>query len=220
MRLNATALTSVLLITALPTQALAQACADPTPAPCIQAKQQSPTQAYQISVYAPGDCDDEIRSAAGTWTAAGSRFSLEDFSYDDSNYVTAGAKTGIQIVFNTRAEMGIYGADNGVTFYPSSSVGSWRRPDGVYVPVVNDADIVINRDKWAAGTIECSSTVYAASAQKYDLTRTMAHELGHAVGLNHNQMTACATYRQGQYTPFSSLCNEEEQAAITMYGAL
>lgn len=110
--------------------------------------------------------------------------------------------------------MGIYGSANAVTFY-GDSVAGWTRPDGVIIPVVNDADIVVNNDKWASGEIECSPTVYTT---KYDLTRTMAHEFGHAVGLNHNTQTACATYRYGQKTAFSSLCVPEKDAAKTLYG--
>jgi len=110
--------------------------------------------------------------------------------------------------------MGIYGSGNAVTFY-GNSVGSWTRPDGTAVPVVNDADIVVNEDRYASGTIECSATVYS---NKYDLTRTMAHEFGHAVGLNHNTNTACATYKVAQMIAFSSLCTPEKDAARTIYG--
>ena len=83
------------------------------------------------------------------------------------------------------------------------------------IPVVDDADIVVNKDKYASGTIECSPTAYTT---KYDLTRTMAHEFGHAVGLNHNTNTACATYKYGQMVVFGSLCTPEKEAAKTMYG--
>lgn len=125
-----------------------------------------------------------------------------------------GALQGTQIVFNTAAEMGSYGTDNAVTFY-GDSVGSWQRPDGVTIPVVNDADIVVNNDKYASGEIECVPTVYTI---KYDLTRTMAHEFGHVVGLNHNTQTACATYRYGQKIAFGTLCTPEKDAAKTLYG--
>lgn len=180
----------------------------------MQAKQQAANNPYQISIYAPAECDDEINAAALAWTNDGSNFGLEDFSYYGSNYVTAGAQSGFQIVFNTSAEMGIYGADNAVQFY-GNSVGSWTRPDGVVIPVVNDSDIVVNNDKYVSGTIECSPTVYTT---KYDLTRTMAHEFGHSVGLNHNTNTACATYKLAQKTAFSSLCTPEKDAAKTLYG--
>jgi hypothetical protein len=205
----------ILVITAMPTQALAQYCADGTASPCMQAKQQYSTNQYQISTYAPAECDYEIITAAVAWTNAGSYFALEDYSYFGYKYVTPGAEPGFQIVFNTSAEMGTYGSANAVTFY-GDSVGSWPRPDGVVIPIVNDGDIVVNRDKWADGTIECSELVYT---NKYDLTRTMAHEFGHTVGLNHNTNRACATYMYGQMVAFGSLCTPEVDAAKAMYGA-
>lgn len=193
--------------------AAAQYCADPTANPCLQAKQQNPLNAYVISVYGPSACDDEINTAATTWTAAGSKFELADYSYSGDYYRVVGT-SGFQILFNTASEMGAYGVDNAVTYY-GRSVAGWTRSDGVVIPVVDDADTIVNLDRYNAGTIECSPTVYTT---KYDLTRTMAHEFGHAVGLNHNTITACATYKQGQYVAFSTLCPAEKTASVTLYG--
>lgn len=114
---------------------------------------------------------------------------------------------------DTRA-FGVDGMHNAVAFY-GDSVGGWKRPDGVTIPIVNDADIVVNYDKYASGEIECTPTTYTT---KYDLTRTLAHEFGHVVGLNHNAQTACATYRYGQRIAFGSLCTPEKEAAKTLYG--
>lgn len=81
-----------MLIATLPTHAFAQYCADPTTNPCMQAKQSSNIRAYQMSVYSPGECDDETITAATAWSNAGSNFALEDYSYHSDSYVNAGTK--------------------------------------------------------------------------------------------------------------------------------
>ena len=200
----------VLVCVATPVQAVAQYCADPTANPCMQARMQGPSNAYMISVYGRAECDDEIINAAAAWNGAGSQFNLQDYSYYGQEFLVKGTN-GVQIVFNTAAQMGR--TDNAVTYY-GDSVAGWRRDDGVNIPVVNDADIVVNSDKIAANTIECSATNYT---DRYDLKRTMAHEFGHVVGLNHNTNLACATYQVGQKKPFSTLCDPEKSAAVTLY---
>ena len=83
------------------------------------------------------------------------------------------------------------------------------------IPVVSDADTIINSDKYWSYTFECDDATYTT---KYDMARTVAHEIGHWVALNHSTNTACATYQIGQMKPFVSLCAAEISAAKSLYG--
>lgn len=214
---------SLLLCLGCASNALAQSyCPDGTQlTPCIQAKQDNPYRVYQISIYGPAVCDDEILRAGNSWYYANSAFSpLQDAVYYEGQYRVAGTPQ-YQILFNTAAEMGIYGSDNGVTFY-GSSTGTYTRPDGVRVPLVNDADTVLNYDKWANGVLECDDATYlkadGVTTTKYDLARTMAHEMGHWAGFNHNTDTRCATYKTAQYKVWGTLCSAETTTVNTTYG--
>lgn len=188
-------------------------CSTVTSTVCYLAKQNVNVRNYQIGYENPFDCDDEIRLAASLWNAAGSRWqTAEDAQYWYGDRIAGTPK--YQITFEPSSHMYTPTANAEAPY--GSSVGS-HTIDGKTIPVVNDSDMIINLDRWAAGHLECADA--APTASQYDLGRTITHEMGHWVGMNHLTLTDCATYQYGQPgKPITSLCTTEKNGAIRLYG--
>jgi hypothetical protein len=194
--------------------AAAQYCPTVTSTPCLQAKQNANTRNYQIGYENPYQCDDEIDTAASAWNAAGSRFRAykdPDFWY---GYRVAGT-TKYQVTFEPTSHF--YNSTALAETPYGRSVASFYI-DGRNIPVVDDADIMVNSDKWASGSFDCDSV--ATSGNKFDMAEIVAHEFGHLVGQNHVNVTTCVTYQYGQYNvSYDGLCTAEKNAAVRLYGA-
>lgn len=191
----------------------AQACTASS-TPCYQAKQDNPNRQYQLAMESPYACDDETRTGADAWANAGSKFNP---TWNTTFYYgkRVPGTPGYQITFQPNADFYNSGA-NAETHY-GSSVGSVTI-GGKTIPVVNDADVMVNSDSWASGKFECEAA--APTSTQYDLARTIAHEFGHVAGMYHLTSSACATYQYGQPgVAFSSLCSTEKSGAVTLYGA-
>lgn len=95
--------------------------------------------------------------------------------------------------------------------------GTFRRPDGQSIYLTNDADIVVNQDRYMYGYSECGDA--APTSTQRDMARTIAHEVGHVLGQNHIYDKACATYEIAQPgVAFYGLCTTEQNAAKQIYG--
>lgn len=193
---------------------VAASCTTVSSTVCYLAKQNANFRYFQIGYENPPECDDEIRTASTFWTNAGSRWQTAqdaDFWYGDR---VAGTPK-YQVTFEPGSHMYTPTANAEAPF--GSSVGSMTI-DGKTIPIVNDSDMIINADKWAAGNFECADAAPASTV--YDLTRTITHEMGHWVGMNHLTLSDCATYQYGQPgKPITSLCTTEKNGAIRLYGA-
>lgn len=194
--------------------AAAQYCPTVTATPCLQAKQNANSRNYQIGFENPYQCDDEIDAAAAAWSAAGSRFrAVKDAEFWNGPRVANTPK--YQVTFEPTAKF--YNSTALAESPYGRSVASFYI-DGRNIPVVDDSDIMVNSDKWAAGSFECDST--APSGGKYDMAEIVAHEFGHVVGQNHVNTTTCVTYQYGQYNvAYDGLCTAEKNAAVRLYGA-
>jgi hypothetical protein len=193
------------------------ACTTATSTPCFDWKQDADRRYYQITYDVRAECDDEIIAGATAWENAGSRFSTyHDATYPDYVYNYSVRQEGYQIFWEPASQMADP-AFNAETRRGWANGSSWRRPDGVYIPMVMDADIAINADRFAMGLMEC--TAAAPTSTQRDLARTIAHEFGHVVGMDHLTLTACALYEKAQPgVAWTSLCSTETGGARTLYG--
>ena len=203
------------LLIATPAMAQSTYCPTVTSTPCLQAKQNVNSRTFQIGFENPVTCDDEIITAAAVWTSGGSKFSTtKDSAYWSGKRVAGTPK--YQITFQPGADF--YNTTALAETPYGNSVAGFAI-DGKTIPVVDDADILVNSDKWAAGTIECASS--APTASQYDLAALLAHEFGHLTGQNHVTVTTCATYTYGQPgKAYYGVCAAEKSALVRLYGAL
>ena len=201
------------MVVATPAAAQSTYCPSTTSTSCLQAKQNVNSRNYQIGFDNPIACDDEIQSAANLWRNAGSRFSTQqDAEYWYGKRVPGTNK--YQVTFQPGADFYNSGA-LAETPYGNSVAG--YNIDGKTIPVVDDADIMVNSDKWAAGSFDCGSA--APTSNEYDLGRIVAHEFGHLTGQAHVSAPACATYTYGQKgVAIGALCTTEVSALRRLYG--
>lgn len=194
------------------------ACTTATATACFDWKQDADRRRFQITYDVPYVCDDEMIAGANAWEAAGSKFSTyHDATYPSEPYNYAVNVDWYQIYWEGAASL----ADpltNAETRRGWANGSSWRRPDGVYIPMVMGADIAVNADRYAQNLIECGTS--APTSTQRDMARTIAHEFGHVVGIDHLTSTACALYERAQPgVAWTSLCGTETSGAKTLYGA-
>ena len=179
------------------------------------AKLDTPNQQYQLAWESPPMCDDETHNAITLWSNAGSKFNAPRWIYDYWYGKQVKGSFRIQTTFQPGTDM--YTAGRVAETRYGNSVGSFTI-GGKVIPVVDDADIVVNNDYWANNTLECGDT--APAYNQFDGGRIIAHEAGHVIGQDHLTSTACALYTYAQYAvAMGPLCTTEKNGIVALYGA-
>jgi hypothetical protein len=180
----------------------------------FNAKQNTDTRYHQIVWESPPACDAKTSQGFAAWTAAAARITFpqhSEFWYGAQQY----AALHTQIFFKPAVDMETSGTAE-VTW--GRSVGTYYI-DGYAIPIVDDADVTVNNDRWASNMLNCSSS--ATQSNQFDFAAIIAHEAGHVLGIKDTyNYPNCVMYGNAQYgKELGSLCQMEADGAVRLYGA-
>ena len=134
----------------------------------------------------PAGCDEPLVRAVATWNAQTVKFK---YQFDKAANLTT---TRWSVSNNANVTI-----EDGVTSSAAALMSTSRRTTGT---TIVDADITVkgeylwyNSDE-SGGKFYCSATAGTTPSTKYDYQTAMAHELGHAFGMDHGGATTCIIY--------------------------
>lgn len=159
-------------------------------------------------------CDPVIERAVSTWNAQNSQFYFQ-FDRAASLTSTRGRLTDARIITvedETPSEPGRPGR----TFrYTSPGTTTIIEID----TIINSDYLWYNYDQ-SSGRFHCPYTRSSLPAGQYDYETTIAHELGHALGFDDTNNTACIMhYTQGTTSVRRTPCLTETNNMRTAYGS-
>lgn len=178
----------------------------------IGAKWPTTTKVVYLHTAMPTGCDAALGRAANTWSAQGSWFI---YQWDAANNLTSTRGTATTAAIVT--------VEDGYT-----TNGTALATTDVYTngPTITQADVKINSDYlWyygdeSGGRFYCPATRSNPPSSSFDYESTVTHELGHALGFNDANNTACVmNYQQPAGLARRTPCAAEVTALRNAYGA-
>jgi hypothetical protein len=172
---------------------------------------------WQIGYNTPAECDNSIQNALPRWNNV-SKFNVVHNGYFSGYIVTDTPNVHISSEPGSRFSGG---AGTPATTSRGSLTGASVKIDGKTVYIIKDADIRMNADIYALGNYHCSTTGSAPPPIKIDYGRTVAHEMGHVVGIDDRTGDKnCLTHYQEQRgVAVSNPCTLEAGLAVKLWGA-
>lgn len=164
-----------------------------------------------IHTAMPSGCDTDVGRAVSAWNNAGAKFT---YTFDRATNLTTTRGTAGSVSYPV--------IEDGTTSSSAALMSTSRYTVG---STITETDIVVkaeylwyNNDQ-SGGKFHCSPTGSAAPSTKYDYQTAIAHELGHAFGMDHGGTTSCIMYSSlGLGTMRRTACSTEVSAMRAAYG--
>lgn len=203
---------SLLLMVFLPASASAQVA--------IEGRHSNPTEAYDIALHNPVECDDEIHAAATSWRNANATFSPPWGTFYNGNVGRDADEPNSQISFESATTF--YNASAGAEVYRTWTNRYFSYGGSSYW-IFSDADVIVNYDQYQygqkyGGYFECGDA--STPSTQTDFQTMMVHELGHTGGLGHHPTAYACTMSNPPYSgPYRALCSDTVTTMRGIYSA-
>ena len=171
------------------------------------------TPRWQLALESPAACDGETGSGIDAWYHAGGSKFETPLNGEFFRGKQRPGVPGIQVTFQPGSELA---SPNRVGETRYGRVVGSVTVQGQNIPIVDDADIVVNSDYWASGTLDCDAA--ATAYNQFDFAKVIGHEMGHVVGMSELYDSSCLLYYTALYgVALGSVCSTEASGAYQLY---